>query len=146
MSQPRTMQKACRMVNQSLDGLDGEESKLVSEEIDLDLQLKTPTDTRLFAVQVAFERGYTVDKVWSLTKIDKWFLSKLKMISDQKKAAKEFKYKGGVSKLAKNPDALRVLKLNGFSDRQVSEASNTNDFRQIAKVFLSDRKEGNQPI
>ena len=141
-----TMQKACRMVNQSLDGLDGEESKLVSEEIDLDLQLKTPTDTRLFAVQVAFERGYTVDKVWSLTKIDKWFLSKLKMISDQKKAAKEFKYKGGVSKLAKNPDALRVLKLNGFSDRQVSEASNTNDFRQIAKVFLSDRKEGNQPI
>ena len=66
------MQKACRMVNPALDGLEGAGSGLTSDEIPLDEQLRTPTDTRLFAVQRALEEGWGVDKVHDLTKIDKW--------------------------------------------------------------------------
>jgi len=131
------MQKACRMVNQSLDGMDGEESKLVDDDIDLDLQLKTPTDTRLFAVQVAFERGYSIDRVWELTKIDKWFLSKLKLISDQKRATQAFKNKGGLKCLSDKPESLRVLKMSGFSDRQIASYVGSDE-DAVRKVRLDN--------
>jgi carbamoylphosphate synthase large subunit/anthranilate/para-aminobenzoate synthase component II len=83
-----TIQKACRMVNPYLDGLEGEDSGLIDESIDLETHLKTPTDTRLFAVQLAFEKGWTVDRVHDLTKIDKWFLNKLNNIAIMRAAVK----------------------------------------------------------
>jgi hypothetical protein len=68
-----TIQKACRMVNPALDGLEGKDSNLVEDGIPLETQLNSATDTRLFAVQMALELGWGVEKVHELTKIDRWF-------------------------------------------------------------------------
>lgn len=83
------------------------------------LQLKVPTDTRLFAVQKALEDGWTIDKVHSLTKIDKWFLSKLANIAEMRSACIQL---GNLDKLA-NTNGLarfRALKQAGFSDKQIA--------------------------
>jgi carbamoyl-phosphate synthase/aspartate carbamoyltransferase len=53
---------------------------------DIDEELMNPTDARIFAISTAFHRGYSVDKVWQMTNIDKWFLSKLKKIFDMEQA------------------------------------------------------------
>ena len=113
-----TIQKACRMVNPALGGLDGHDSNLIDDSVDLETRLKTPTDTRLFAVQTALELGWTVDKVHDLTKIDKWFLSKLRNIAKMRQACKE---KNGLEDLVKSNGYYRMkaLKMAGFSDRQV---------------------------
>lgn len=112
------IQKACRMVNPALDGLDGEDSALVDDDIDLEQHLRIPTDTRLFAVQLALEKGWTVDKVHDLTKIDKWFLSKLKNIAMMRAACK---HAGSLDNLLADNSRNRLvaLKRNGFSDKQV---------------------------
>ena len=115
------MQKACRMVNPALPGLEGESSNLIDDKTPLDDQMRNPTDTRLFAVQTAFERGYTVDVVHDITKIDKWFLSKLKNISNMKAAAEGLKSSGGIKCMEDQPSALRAMKVNGFSDRQIAK-------------------------
>jgi carbamoylphosphate synthase large subunit/anthranilate/para-aminobenzoate synthase component II len=115
-----TIQKACRMVNPSLDGLEGLDSNLIDDVSDLEAQLKTPTDTRLFAVQTAFELGWTVDKVHDLTKIDRWFLNKCRNIAMLRQACKN---KKSLEDLV-NQNAysrLRTLKMAGFSDKQVCE-------------------------
>ena len=112
------IQKACRMVNPALDGLDGEDSNLIDDSIPLEVRLTTPTDTRLFAVQTAFELGWDVDRVHELTKIDRWFLAKLRIIATMRNAVKE---SGSLKSLLKvnGRDRMRALKVAGFSDRQV---------------------------
>jgi carbamoylphosphate synthase large subunit/anthranilate/para-aminobenzoate synthase component II len=111
------IQKACRMVNPSLDGLEGKDSNLVDESVPLEVQLKTPTDTRLFAVQAALEQGWTIDRVYELTKIDKWFLSKLQNIALMRKACLT---SGSIDMFDTNgAERMRALKIAGFSDRQV---------------------------
>jgi carbamoyl-phosphate synthase/aspartate carbamoyltransferase len=112
------IQKACRMVNPNLDGLEGEDSNIIDENDDLERSLRMPTDRRLFAVQLALERGWSVDKVFELTKIDRWFLSKLMNIATMRMACKEA---GSLEVLiSSNPRGrLRSLKMAGFSDRQV---------------------------
>ena len=114
------IQKACRMVNTSLDGLDGEDSGLVEykDDAELELQLKTPTDIRLFAIQVAFEKNWSIDRVYELTKIDRWFLSKLRSIAQMRSAVKA----GGTLEKLTNTNGkqrMKSLKMAGFSDRQV---------------------------
>ncbi len=47
---------------------------------DIDEELVNPTDKRIFAIATAFHRGYSVDKIWQMTNIDKWFLTKLQSI------------------------------------------------------------------
>lgn len=115
------MQKACRMVNPALDGIEGAGSGLTRDDMPLEDQLKIPTDTRLFAVQRALEEGWGVDKVHDLTKIDKWFLSKLQNIASMRNALVK---SGNLEKsFADNgADRMRTLKIAGFSDRQVSVA------------------------
>jgi carbamoyl-phosphate synthase small subunit len=116
------IQKACRMVNPSLDGLEGEDSGLV-DEIELEGQLKTPTDTRLFAVQLAFEKGWTIDKVYELTKIDKWFLNKLKSIATFRAAVKSCNTLDQLlppDKPEIGIHRMKLLKRNGFSDKQIA--------------------------
>jgi carbamoylphosphate synthase large subunit/anthranilate/para-aminobenzoate synthase component II len=113
------IQKACRMVNPALDGLEGEDSNLVDDSLDLEMQLKNPTDTRLFSVQRAFEIGWSVDKIHNITKIDRWFLSKLSNIATMRKAVKA----GGNLDELTNTNGwhrMRELKIAGFSDRQIA--------------------------
>ena len=121
-----TIQKACRMVNPSLDGLEGDDSNMVDDSIPLEEQLKTPTDTRLFAVQLALEKGWSVDRVHELTRIDRWFLSKLAGIAEMRQAVKDLKT---IDNLFNTNGAARMkaLKVAGFSDRQVSRTHMLRD-------------------
>lgn len=111
------IQKAVRMVNPNLDGLDGKCDVAAS----LDSQMQIPTPHRLFAVQMALERGYSVDAVHALTKIDRWFLSKLKNMALMKAAACK------VSLDSLNAVSIRALKCHGYSDRQVARYVNSTE-------------------
>mmetsp|Transcript_27737 Transcript_27737/g.66897 ORF Transcript_27737/g.66897 Transcript_27737/m.66897 type:complete len:1559 (+) Transcript_27737:247-4923(+) len=114
------MQKACRMVNPGLAGLDGEDSNIVDADVDLEQMLRVPTDQRLFAVQIALEKGWGVEKVFQLTKIDRWFLNKLQNIANMRNACKTA---GSLTNLLKeNPrERLLHLKRAGFSDLQIAK-------------------------
>jgi carbamoyl-phosphate synthase/aspartate carbamoyltransferase len=133
------MQKACRMVNPALDGLEGIGSGLTSDEIPLDEQLKIPTDTRLFAVQRALEEGYGVERVHQLTKIDRWFLSKLQNIASMRNACMKC---GDITKLVADngADRMRNLKIAGFSDRQIARYTNLLPLQDGAARVRAIRK------
>jgi len=128
------MQKACRMVNPALDGLEGRDSNLLPCEkiTPLEEQMRKPTDTRLFAVQAALEDGWTVDKVHSVTKIDKWFLSKLKNIAEMRNTCK----KSSLSELFKvnGHERMRSLKLAGFSDKQIGRYLGKHGFHGESQI------------
>ena len=84
---------------------------------DLDKALKEPTDKRLFAISQAFSQGYSIDRIYELTKIDKWFLNRLKGIVDLSKQLHKVK---GIDALTE--DMLRKAKKMGFSDFQIARA------------------------
>jgi carbamoyl-phosphate synthase large subunit len=144
------IQKACRMVNQSLDGLEGEDSGLVDDvlnnENDLEGRLKTPTDTRLFAVQLAFEKGWTVDRVFELTKIDRWFLNKLKSIATFRAAVKSCSTLDQLlppDQPEVGTNRMRLLKRNGFSDKQIARycgLSGTSTNIDAAEMIVRQRR------
>ncbi|RLN86983.1 hypothetical protein BBJ28_00018286, partial [Nothophytophthora sp. Chile5] len=108
------IQKAVRMVNPNLDGLDGDVVDNETNPAVLDEQLSHPTDERLFYIISALDAGYTIDRVHELTKIDKWFLSKLSRISMLRNAVSKFTLN------TMNERVFRTLKVNGFSDRQIA--------------------------
>ena len=99
------------------EGLDGNAGGKVSESIgkaELDELLRVPTDCRLYAVQMALERGYTVEEISRLSRIDRWFLSRLRNISQMKSETSRC----SLEQLSKY--ALKTLKCAGFSDRQIA--------------------------
>jgi carbamoyl-phosphate synthase large subunit len=88
---------------------------------DLDEKLSNPTDQRLFAVASAlFTKGYSVDKIHKLTKIDKWFLHKLQNIVDIRNELVTTSQgkKDGIQTISK--DLLTNAKQAGFSDIQIA--------------------------
>ncbi|MBU0757156.1 MAG: carbamoyl-phosphate synthase (glutamine-hydrolyzing) large subunit [Nanoarchaeota archaeon] len=101
-----TLQKGIRMLNIGMEGLSGTGSIFK----DIEDELANPTDRRVFAVYEALKKGYSVEKIHNITKIDPWFLFKIKNIVDI-----------GKSLNSKNFDAERLLtaKQAGFSDKQI---------------------------
>jgi carbamoyl-phosphate synthase/aspartate carbamoyltransferase len=89
----------------------------------IDDELQTPSDQRLFAIANAMHEGYTVDKIWELTKIDKWFLRKLKNLSNFQKQITNYT----TSDIAKSPAILLQAKRLGFSDRQLAKFWSSNE-------------------
>ncbi|KAK6202929.1 multifunctional pyrimidine biosynthesis protein [Scheffersomyces amazonensis] len=90
--------------------------------IDIDSELQTPSDQRLFAIANALSDGYTVERVWELTKIDKWFLNKLQgLIQFGNKVASY------VTKEQLPSSVLRQAKQLGFEDRQIAKFLNSNE-------------------
>lgn len=73
------LQKALRMVNESVDGFDPEIMSLKSRTF-WENELKDPTDKRIFVLAAALKDGFSVDELHNMTKIDKWFLNKLRNI------------------------------------------------------------------
>lgn len=140
------IQKACRMVNPALVGLEGRDSNLVPCEktTPLEEQMRSATDTRLFAVQAALEDGWTVDQVHSVTKIDKWFLSKLKNIAEMRKTCMEV---GSIHQLlSENGHArMKALKMAGFSDRQIGRYTNLPGRDGEAQIRLIRKALGVKP-
>ena len=108
------IQKGLRMIGQGMHGF-VENKELEIEDIDAALQ--DPTDKRVFVISKAMQKGYTVDQIHDLTKIDKWFLEKLKHIID---IDQQLKKCTSINVLDK--DLLRQAKVYGFTDFQIARA------------------------
>ncbi len=106
------IQKGLRMIGQGMHGFVGNDHTRFDN---LDDALENPTDLRIFAIAQALEEGYTVERIEELTKIDKWFISRLKRIVDLKHELMEY------NKLEDIPDSfLLEVKAAGFSDFQIA--------------------------
>ena len=105
------IQKGLRMIGQGMHGFVGNSLQFD----DLDHELSHPTDLRIFAIAVAFEKGYTVERVEELTKIDPWFLSRMKNVVDYMKKLQGYKSLDELS-----AEELREAKRLGFSDFQIA--------------------------
>lgn len=106
------IQKGLRMIGQGMHGFVGNEGL---EFGDLDEELSKPTDLRIFAIAAAFEKGYTIGRIYELTKIDPWFLERLKNIYDYSLVLKKY------SKIEEVPaEVLFEAKRLGFSDFQIA--------------------------
>ena len=110
------IQKGLRMIGQGMHGFVGNRD-LELESIDsLENELSNPTDTRIFVIAEAFRRNLSVDRIHDLTKIDKWFLFKLKNIFSLSEELKEY---NSVEKLS--DELFLELKKAGFSDFQIAK-------------------------
>src|SRR5574344_1573641 len=106
------IQKGLRMIGQGMHGFVGNDHTKFDN---LDEELANPTDLRIFAIAQALEEGYSIEKIESLTKIDPWFLERLKHIVDIKHELQKY------NSLEELPDALlKEAKIAGFSDFQIS--------------------------
>uniref|UniRef100_A0A4W6DFP8 Multifunctional protein CAD n=1 Tax=Lates calcarifer TaxID=8187 RepID=A0A4W6DFP8_LATCA len=108
-------QKALRMVDENCVGFD-HTIKPVSEK-----ELQTPTDKRIFVLAAAFRAGYTVDQLYELTKIDRWFLHKMKNIADHERLLETYNQVRSI-RGAMPPEVMRKAKQLGFSDKQIALA------------------------
>lgn len=106
------IQKGLRMIGQGMHGFVGNREL---EFNNLDEELSNPTDLRIFAIAKAFEEGYTVERIHDLTKIDPWFLEKLKNIYDYSLILKDYKSIEDVPE-----QVLLKAKHLGFSDFQIA--------------------------
>ncbi len=106
------IQKGLRMVGQGMHGFTGNTITIP----DLDFELNNPTDKRLAAIGIAFDRGYTVDRLHDMTKIDKWFLARLENIHRLKL---ELAKCSGIENI--NRELLLEAKQMGYSDYQIGK-------------------------
>lgn len=127
------IQKGLRMIGQGMHGfVENKELEIA----DIDEALRDPTDNRVFVISKAMHRGYTIDQIHELTKIDKWFLYKLKHIIDIDEALKRYK---SVNVLDK--DLLRTAKVYGFTDFQIARAVGLeNELGNMTKAGLVIRQ------
>jgi carbamoyl-phosphate synthase large subunit len=108
------IQKGLRMIGQGAHGFVGNRDIVVH---DIKKELSNPTEMRIFVIEKAFEKAYTIDQVHEHTKIDKWFLQKLWNIQELNKKLQQF------STLEDVPDALLLeAKIRGFSDFQLTRS------------------------
>jgi carbamoyl-phosphate synthase large subunit len=125
------IQKGLRMIGQGMHGFVGNRDLQFDN---IDKELSEPTDMRIFVIESAFEKGYTVDRIYDLTKIDKWFLYKLKNIYDLTKTLEKF------NSLEKLPDdLLKESKKMGFSDFQVARSVLKKSMDNMEQSMLSVR-------
>ncbi|MBI3027020.1 carbamoyl-phosphate synthase (glutamine-hydrolyzing) large subunit, partial [Candidatus Woesearchaeota archaeon] len=122
-----TIQKAIRMLGMNLHGLIGNNLKFN----DVEKELKMPTDKRLLAIVEAIKRGISIDKINELTKIDRWFLYKIKNVV-------ETECKLSMYEIDNLPeDLLRLAKQQGFSDFQIAKLLQKN-LPSEANFFAKD--------
>ncbi len=136
------IQKGLRMIGQGMHGF------VANKELDIkdiDSALREPTDKRIFIISKAMHKGYTIDQIHELTKIDKWFLQKLQHIVD---IDQELHGKLG-DKLT--PELLLKAKIYGFTDFQIARASGLEDevknMHKAALIIRQRRKQlGIEPV
>ena len=129
------IQKGLRMIGQGMHGFVENKELVIS---DVDKALREPTDKRICVISEAFDAGYTVDQIHALTKIDKWFLCKLKYIMDTDARLHACH---GLDNLS--VDLLRLAKRQGFSDFQIAHAigMDAEDMEQASLLVRARRKE-----
>jgi len=133
------IQKGLRMVGQGMHGFVGNNDL---DFPDIEKALSEPTDMRIYCIASAFQAGYTVDRIHDLTKIDKWFLVKLKSIFDMMQELKRYQSLGKIP-----PEVFLKAKQKGFSDFQIArfilkdggnmreKMLQVRDFRKKAGIF-----------
>lgn len=125
------IQKGFRMVGQGMHGFAGNKIEIP----DIDEELVNPTDKRVFAIAEAFDRGYDVDKIHEMTRIDKWFLERLQNIHYLKNELNKYSTITGVSSVL-----LRKAKQMGFSDFQIGRLTIKDDRLTAHQKMLEVRE------
>ena len=130
------LQKGLRMIGQGMHGFVGNDHTKFDN---LDEELSNPTDLRIFAIAQALEEGYTVERIEELTKIDPWFIERMKNIVDYKHKLSEY------NTLEEIPaEVLREAKVLGFSDFQIGrfvlKTQNTNMEKEVLAVRALRKK------
>jgi len=126
------IQKALRMIGQGMHGFTG---NLKLDIRDIEKELAEPTDMRIFVIAEALEKGIAVDRIYELTKIDKWFLYKLKNIIGIKKELCRYKTLESVPK-----DLFAQSKIYGFSDFQIARHVIKSESSEINRDMLKVRE------
>ncbi|KAL0578161.1 Carbamoyl-phosphate synthase [Marasmius crinis-equi] len=123
-----TIQKAIRAIDDQFLGF--AKNDFVE---DVDEELVNPTDKRIFAISTAFHRGYSVDKIWQMTNIDKWFLTKLQYIYKMESYFTDDAL--NISTITE--DELKRAKQLGFSDRQLATCLGSTELavRRLRQEF-----------
>ena len=125
------IQKGLRMIGQGMHGFVGNDHTKFDN---LDDELANPTDLRIFAIAQALEEGYTIDRIYELTKIDPWFIGKLKNIVDYKHKLETY---NAIEDLPK--EVLREAKVLGFSDFQIARFVLKQSAENMEKANLAVR-------
>ena len=130
------LQKGLRMIGQGMHGFVGNDHTKFDN---LDEELSNPTDLRIFAIAQALEEGYTIERIEELTKIDPWFIERMKNIVDYKHKLSEY------NTLEEIPaEVLREAKVLGFSDFQIGrfvlKTQNTNMEKEVLAVRAQRKK------
>ena len=130
------LQKGLRMIGQGMHGFVGNDHTKFDN---LDEELSNPTDLRIFAIAQALEEGYTIERIEELTKIDPWFIERMKNIVDFKHKLSEY------NTLEEIPaEVLREAKVLGFSDFQIGrfvlKTQNTNMEKEVLAVRAQRKK------
>ena len=130
------LQKGLRMIGQGMHGFVGNDHTKFDN---LDEELSNPTDLRIFAIAQALEEGYTIERIEELTKIDPWFIERMKNIVDYKHKLSEY------NTLEEIPaEVLRKAKVLGFSDFQIGrfvlKTQNTNMEKEVLAVRALRKK------
>ncbi|MDF1573746.1 MAG: carbamoyl-phosphate synthase (glutamine-hydrolyzing) large subunit [Bacteroidales bacterium] len=130
-----SIQKGIRMIGQGMHGFVGNHEMEIEN---IDHELSEPTDMRILVIEKAFSEGYTIDRIHELTKIDRWFLVKLKKIFDLKEELEK------VDSLAHlNDELLLQSKKAGFSDFQVARLVMKGDVSDNLLAVREHRKKRN---
>ena len=135
------LQKGLRMIGQGMHGFVGNDHTKFDN---LDEELSNPTDLRIFAIAQALEEGYTIERIKELTKIDPWFIERMKNIVDYKHKLSEY------NTLEEIPaEVLREAKVLGFSDFQIGrfvlKTQDTNMEKEVLAVRAQRKKLNIQP-
>ena len=130
------LQKGLRMIGQGMHGFVGNDHTKFDN---LDEELSNPTDLRIFAIAQALEKGYTIERIEELTKIDPWFIERMKNIVDYKHKLSEY------NTLEEIPaEVLREAKVLGFSDFQIGrfvlKTKDTNMEKEVLAVRALRKK------
>ena len=130
------LQKGLRMIGQGMHGFVGNDHTKFDN---LDEELSNPTDLRIFAIAQALEEGYTIERIEELTKIDPWFIKRMKNIVDYKHKLSEY------NTLEEIPaEVLREAKVLGFSDFQIGrfvlKTKDTNMEKEVLAVRALRKK------
>ena len=130
------LQKGLRMIGQGMHGFVGNDHTKFDN---LDEELSNPTDLRIFAIAQALEEDYTIERIEELTKIDPWFIERMKNIVDYKHKLSEY------NTLEEIPaEVLREAKVLGFSDFQIGrfvlKTQNTNMEKEVLAVRALRKK------
>ena len=127
------IQKGLRMIGQGMHGFLGNRDNYYD---DVDKELSVPTDLRIFVIEDAFEKGYSVEQIYELTKIDRWFLIKLKNIFDLKNILTKY------DNITDVPDEVFLqAKKSGFSDFQLARFVLKSPVESISEDSLKVRTE-----